>query len=70
MNKLFEATIILNWKNGGVRVVKKKPRGLNPFEILVKMKIKVKVPEMKEIIAKGEIEIPEHKVNQMVLESL
>lgn len=72
VNKLFEATLILNWKTKGMRIVKKMPKKSNvgAFEIPVKISINVKVPEMQEIVAKGEIEIPAHKVKEMVLETL
>lgn len=69
-SKLFEAHIILNWKTKEIRVMKKKPKGNSPFEIPIKMHIKVKIPEFKEIVARGEIEIPQYKVEEMVIENL
>jgi len=68
--KLFESYVILNWKTKGIRVMKKKPRLTNPFEIPIKLHIKVKIPEFKDIVAKGTIEVPEHKVEEMVIESI
>ena len=48
----------------------KKPKKVKPFEIPIHFKIKVKVPQIKEVELKGEIEIPERKVSEMVLETL
>jgi len=70
MDKLFTGILILNWKNKSMRVIKKKHSNLSPYEIPVKIEIKVKLPEQKDIIAKGEVEIPEYKVNEMMIESI
>mgnify|MGYP000362531146 CR=1 FL=1 len=68
--KIFEGFLILDWNNKKVRVVMKKPKKVKPFEIPIHFKIKVKVPQIKEVELKGEIEIPERKVSEMVLETL
>lgn len=47
-----------------------KKSDLSPFDIPIKLEIKVKIPERKEIVAKGEIELSEEKVRDMVIEEL
>ena len=51
-------------------VRKKKPKNLNPFEIPVKVSIDVTIPQIPDIQVKGEIEIPETQVGEMVIESI
>jgi len=70
MEKLFTGILILNWKDKQMRIVKRNNRGLSPYEIPIKVNIKVKIPDQKEIIATGEIELPEYKINEMLIESI
>jgi hypothetical protein len=72
MEKLFTGYILLNWKNGKFTVRKTQPKKsrLNPFEIPIRLEIKVEVPEQKELVAKGEITLSEEKVKEMVIEEL
>ncbi|MBW2982353.1 hypothetical protein KY343_05720, partial [Candidatus Woesearchaeota archaeon] len=70
VEKKFEGFLILNWKTKQMRVMKKKPQGNNPFEIPVLIKINVKVPKMKTIVAKGEVELSRNQVKEMVIEEL
>ena len=69
-HKIFEGYLILNWRNKAMRIMARKPKSTTPFEIPIKLHIKVKIPEFKEIVARGEIEVPEHKVGEMVIESI
>lgn len=69
-SKLFTGTLVLNWKNNQMKVIKKRPQSLNPFEIPVKINIKVNVPILPEITAKGEVDIPAYKVKEMLIESI
>lgn len=72
IEKKFEGYLILNWKNGSMEVKKRKPKKnkLSPFQIPIKLEITVKVPERKEVVARGEIELSEEKVKEMVIEEL
>jgi len=72
IEKNFTGYIILNWKRNNFIVRKTKPElsRLNPFEIPIRLEIKVEVPEKKELVAKGEITISEEKVKKMVIEEL
>ena len=70
MKKNFEGFLLLNWKTKQMSVRKKKPTNVNPFEIPVKVSIDVTIPQIPNIQVKGEIEIPETQVGEMVIESL
>lgn len=70
IEKNFEGHLLLNWKTGEMAIVKRKPKKLNPFIVIVKTKIKVIVPEVKEIIAEGEVIIPAHQVKEMTVHSI
>ncbi len=70
--KLFKAVLVLNWKDGSMRLIKKAPSKPEASEISVAVNITLELPKNKPISAKleGKIEVPEHKVKQMVIERL
>ena len=70
--KSFKGLLILNWKTGSMRVLKtlKKKKDIGPWEVPVNIDIKINLPQMPEIIAKGEVDIPEYKVKEMFVESI
>jgi len=72
MEKIFKGYLILNWKNGSLSVRKTQPKksNLSPFEIPIRLEIKVEVPDRKEIVAKGHITLSEEKVKEMIIEEL
>ena len=72
MEKTFQAYFLLNWKDGSVKAYRKKPnvKKVLPTQFLIRLDIVAVVPEMKEIVAHGKIEIPEHKVNQMIIDMI
>jgi len=70
MEKIFKGFLILNWKNGKFNVKVRRPKNLTPFQIPISLEITVNVPEVKELIAKGKIEVSEQKVKQMVIEEI
>jgi hypothetical protein len=72
MEKIFTGYVILNWKTGKFSVRKTQPKksSLNPFEIPIKLDIRVLLPEKKELVAKGEIILPEEKVKEMVISEI
>lgn len=71
-DKLFKAVLVLNWKDGSMRLIKKAPFRPEPSEISISVNITLEIPDNKSISAKleGRIEVPEHKVKQMVIERL
>ncbi|KKK87624.1 hypothetical protein LCGC14_2751390 [marine sediment metagenome] len=76
MEKEFNAWIILDWRYGNMRILKKTrqvekiKKQLRPSEIIIDFDLKVKVPEFPIIKAKGEIELPEAKVKEILINSL
>ena len=54
----------------GYKKEKTEKSKLSPYDIPILVEIKVKLPEKKEFVAKGEIELSEEKVNDMIIESL
>ncbi len=74
MEKEFKAWIILNWKTGTIRVLKNTKysnvkKKITPSEILVDFNLKVKIPESPAVKAHGEIELPEAKVKEILIDS-
>jgi hypothetical protein len=72
VSKIFDGYLILNWKTGSMKVLKRKSkrRTANPFEIVVHFQIEVQLPEAKEHEVKGKIVVPEEQVAEMVFEEL
>lgn len=68
--RIFDGFLILNYKTKHMRVVVKLPRSIKPFEIPIRFNVKLKMPKMPEIVAKGEFEIPPVKVKEMFLDSI
>ena len=70
MEKKFTGYLIINWRTGDMRMRKKKPDkySLGTFEIPIRVEINIKLPEQKEIVARGNITLPEEKVAEMVIE--
>jgi hypothetical protein len=68
--KIFESHIVLDYRTGTMRVTKKKPTKLKPFEIPIRIELTVTAPKIPDIVAKGNIQISPTKVSQMVIESL
>lgn len=70
ISKLFKGHMILNWKTGSMRVMKKAPKNASPFEIPLLIKIKVNIPDRQETIVEGEIDVKPEKVKEMVVHSI
>lgn len=68
--RTFTGTIILNYKNGHMRIVKKKPNKSSASEIPIALHITLKIPKWPEITAKGEFELPGLKVKEMLLDAI
>ena len=70
--KKFEGYLILDWNRKGMRIIKKKlsKSRLKPSEICIKLDIEVIVPDRKEIVARGKIELSQAKVDEMIISEL
>lgn len=69
MDKQFEGILIVNYKTGKMRVTKRKSK-TSHWEIPIQIKLKMIIPDQKQIVASGEIEVPPNKVIEMSIESL
>ena len=69
MEKNFKATLMLNWKTGEIRVLKKKKKA-GPTEIAVDLDLKLVMPETPKVVAKGEIVMTDTEVKEIVVERL
>ena len=72
VEKRFTGVLILDWKTGDMRLIKKAPSKPEASEISVKVDIVLEIPEYKPIEAQleGRIEVPEHKVKKKVIDRL
>jgi len=68
--KTFEGTLMLNYKNGDMRILKKKPGNVGYSDIPINVKINVRVPRKEEMSLEGDITLSDVKVNQIVLEQM
>ena len=63
--KNFRSFVILNFKTGAMRIMKKSPGKVGPFEIPIELSFNVTVPKKAEVLMKADIEIPSTKVSEM-----
>jgi len=70
MDKEFRTWLILDYKNGGFKVAKKKPKIIKASHIPIDVRLNVKMPEQPIMKARGEIELSSIQVKEMILESL
>ncbi len=70
MEKKFKFYVIVNWKNGRVKAVKRKPKKVSGYDIPILFDLTVKIPEPTEMKAKAEVIIPQKRLEEMVLEAL
>lgn len=68
--KNFKGVLILDWKGGSMRIIRKAPLKTKPFEIPIHLDMNIKIPKIPKIIAKGDFVVPPVKVQEMVLEEL
>jgi len=70
IEKTFKTWIILNYKTGQFRVIKKLMKRLNPSEVAIDLSLDVVLPKESMIVAKGHIELSSAKMATMTLEEL
>jgi hypothetical protein len=68
--KIFQGHVILNWKNGSFRAVKRLSKTLKETEIPIEINIKVTLPEKPKMSVTGELELSGAKVKQLILDAL
>jgi hypothetical protein len=69
LSKTFK-TILLDWKRGTFRAVKRRPKTIKPTEIPINFSIKVNLPKEVEANASGEITLSETKVGEIMIEEI
>jgi len=69
IEKTFNVWIILNYKTGQFRVIKKLGQ-LSPSEIAIDLSLDVTIPKPAVLVAKGSIELSSAKMASMTLEEL
>ena len=70
VEKTFKTWVILNYKTGQFRVIKKLTKKLTPSEIAIDLSLDVVLPKEATIVAKGHIELSSAKMASMTLEEL
>ena len=60
--KNFKYHVIIDFRSGAMRVVKKRPQNIKPYEIGVQLNIKVNIPLKQEIKFDAEVTLPETKI--------
>ena len=68
--KIFRGFIILNWKKGQFRVVKKLGKTVKETEIPIEINLKVVIPEQKRMKVEGEIELSGVSMKKIILDAL
>jgi len=68
--KNYQGYIVLDYFNGAMRIMKTKPTKLSPRHIAIKLDLTIVMPEEKEIVAKGRIEMTEKKVKELFVEAI
>jgi hypothetical protein len=69
VTKHFKAWIILNYKTGQFRVIKKLTK-LKPSEVAIDFGLDVTLPKPAVMVARGKIELSSAKMADMTLEAL
>jgi hypothetical protein len=71
MKKNFQGYLIINYHTGKMRIASaKRKQRYKAAEIPVKLSINITIPEMKEYVAKAEIEVSQTKVKEMIFDSI
>ena len=70
VDKEFKGFVILNYRSGNMRAVKKLSRKLKESEIPIEIDLKVSLPEPPKMKVSGELELGGTKVKQLILDAL
>ncbi len=67
MNKEFKTWLVLDYKTGKFRLVKKRPDQIKASDLPIELKLNVVVPETPILKATGEIKLSEVKATEMLI---
>jgi hypothetical protein len=70
MEKIFKGYLILNWRSGVFRVVKRMTSKAKETEIPIEINLKVKLPEQQKMKVEGEIELSGVSCKKIILDAL
>lgn len=71
MDKNFKAILLVNWKTGKMRVIKRKVIRYSPWEVAIDVNLNVTIPDNDDMYKlTGNIIVPKVQVNEMMIESL
>lgn len=70
MEKQTQFTIVFNWKKEKARIVSKKYKTNDPYEILIRANLKFIIAEKKELEVNGEINVSDVQATKMMLKEL
>lgn len=70
IEKTFKTWIILNYKTGQFRIIKKLVKQLSPSEIAIDLSLDVLLPKPAVMVAKGTIQLSSAKMASITLEEL
>lgn len=70
LEKKFKGYLLVNWKTGAMKVLTRMPKHTLPSEIPILIDLTIKIPQQPQIVAKGSITVPEHKVTEMILDAI
>lgn len=68
--KTFKGHLVVNWKNGNMRVTKKKPTKLRASDIAIDLDITMEIPEKPKAKIKGRLKLSAEKIQEIVLEEI
>lgn len=69
-SKTFTGTLVLNYKTGGMKLLKRGQHKEGPSDIPVRISIEVVIPEHPKTEITGKIEIPPRKVTKIILDRM
>ena len=71
MKKTFTYTMVVDWKTGHARLLKKRNnKKMKPYEIPIEVKLNIDIPEPKILQAEGNITVSETKAERIVMEEV
>ena len=68
--KNIKGCLLINWKTGNVKYLKKIPKTINPQLVAVGINLNVIVPKLKLVEVKGDIKITREQVNADLVDQL
>ena len=69
-SRTYQTTLILDYRTGKFRAIKKKPRSYKPSEIPIDFSLKINLPKQVQVKATGEITLTEQKVSEIVVDQI